>query len=446
MSASNMLNTFHFSVAGTHCASCEIVIERELKKLPGVVKVRASAGANTVEIAMQDGKSVSAEECTKVLKQHGYSFSSLSSAPRPFSWDRLILAVVAIDVIYYLLTSTGILNYAPEEATGKGLIAVLLVGVVASFSSCTAVVSGFLVALSSKAAQSNAAQSFVTKMRPHFAFNVGRLIGFAGFGALVGAIGSQLALSSTMNGVLIVAIALLMIGIGIDLLNVLPAGLAIRPPKFLSHRIHAIVESKSPFAPAILGAATFFLPCGFTQSMQLYALSTGSPIQAALIMTTFAIGTLPALVGFGAATSAFRGKALERLTFGVGAFVVALGIANVGNGATLLGWQGFSFASATTTTVAAPVLIDGRQLVTMEASAFGYNPDVITVRKGYPVDWEVYGGNNLGCASTLVMNAFNVQSPIHAGDNTVAFTPTKTGTFPFSCSMGMVRGTMIVTE
>ncbi len=441
-----MPNIFHFAVLGTHCASCEIVIERELKKLPGVVKVHASAGANTVDITMQDGKSMTAEECTRVLKHHGYTFSNASITPRVFTWDRLILAVVAIGLIFFLLTSTGILNYAPEEATGKGLVAVLLVGIVASFSSCTAVVSGFLVALSSKAAQSNASATFVAKMRPHFAFNVGRLIGFAGFGALVGAIGSQLVLSSTMNGVLIVVIALLMIGIGIDLLNVLPAGLAIRPPKFLSHRIHSIVESKNPLAPAILGALTFFLPCGFTQSMQLYALSTGSPIQAAVIMTTFAIGTLPALIGFGAATSAFRGKALERLTFGVGAFVVALGIANVGNGATLLGWQGFSFVGATETTVAAPVLVNGKQLVTMEASAFGYNPDVITVRKGYPVDWEVYGGKNLGCASTLVMNAFNVQSPIRTGENTIAFTPTKTGTFPFSCSMGMVRGTMVVTE
>lgn len=440
-----MPNVFHFAVEGTHCASCEIVIERELKKLPGVVKVVASAGANTVDVTMQDGKSISADECTKVVKQHGYTFSKLSVAPGTFTWDRAVLAVVAIGVIYYLLTSTGILNYAPEEAAGKGLFAVLLVGIIASFSSCTAVVSGFLVALSSKAAQSNSTATFVAKMRPHFAFNAGRLIGFAGFGALIGVLGSQLALSSTMNGVLIVVIALLMIGIGIDLLNVLPAGLAIRPPKFVSHRIHAIAESKSPLAPAILGAATFFLPCGFTQSMQLYALSTGSPLQAALIMTAFAIGTLPALVGFGAATSALRGRSLERLTFGVGAFVVALGIANVGNGATLLGWQGLSFANASTT-VAAPVIIDGRQFVTMEASVFGYNPEVITVRKGYPVDWEIYGGTNLGCASTLVMGAFNVQSMIRPGENKITFTPTKTGTFPFSCSMGMVKGTMIVTN
>ncbi len=439
-----MPNIFHFSVAGTHCASCEIVIERELKKLPGVQKVVASSGAATVAVTMQDGKSISADECNKVLTKHGYTFSASSAAPGGFVWQRLLLAVASVGVVYFILTKTGLLNYAPEDATGKGLVAVLLVGVVASFSSCTAVVSGFLVALSSKAAKSNTALTFAAKMKPHFAFNAGRLIGFAVFGALVGSIGSQLALSSTMNGVLIVVIALFMIGIGIDLLNILPSSLAIRPPKWLSHRIHGIVESKNPLAPAILGAATFFLPCGFTQSMQLYALSTGSPTQAAMIMTVFAIGTLPALLGFGAATSAVKGKALERLTFAVGAFVVALGIANVANGAVLLGWNGFSFPVPSETVSIA--LIDGKQNITMEASAFGYAPDVLTVRKGIPVNWQIYGGKNMGCASTLVMNAFNVKSPVRTGDNTITFTPTKTGTFPFSCSMGMVRGTMIVTD
>lgn len=439
-----MPNIFRFSVTGTHCASCEIVIERELKKLSGVQNVEASSGAATVAVTMQDGKSISADECTKVLAKHGYTFSDSSATQGGFMWQRVLLATVLVGVVYFILTKTGLLNYAPEDATGKGLVAVLLVGVVASFSSCTAVVSGFLVALSSKAAKSNAAMTFVAKMKPHFAFNIGRLLGFAGFGAVVGSIGSQLALSSTMNGVLIVVIALLMIGIGVDLLNILPSSLAIRPPKWLSHYIHDIVESKSPFAPAILGAATFFLPCGFTQSMQLYALSTGSPMQAAMIMTVFAVGTLPALLGFGAATSAAKGKTLERLTFAVGAFVVALGIANVANGATLLGWSGFSFQESGQTVSIA--LVDGKQIITMEVAATGYAPDTLTVRKGIPVDWQIYGGKSLGCAGTLIMRAFDVMSTIRSGENTVAFTPTKTGAFPFSCSMGMVRGTMVVVE
>ncbi|MEI8175229.1 MAG: sulfite exporter TauE/SafE family protein, partial [bacterium] len=47
--------------------------------------------------------------------------------------------------------------------------------------------------------------------------------------------------------------------------------------------------------PALVGIATFFLPCGFTQSMQIYTLSTGNFMTGALIMLSFALGTLPVL-------------------------------------------------------------------------------------------------------------------------------------------------------
>ena len=55
------------------------------------------------------------------------------------------------------------------------------------------------------------------------------------------------------------------------------------------------------FAPFIAGIATFFLPCGFTQSMQFAALSSGSFAGGGLIMGTFVLGTFPmlALISFG---------------------------------------------------------------------------------------------------------------------------------------------------
>lgn len=448
-----MPKTFHFTVTGTHCASCEIVIERDLKKLPGVLKVNAKRGANTVDVTMKEGESISAKQCSALFEKQNYHFTEVhpsiaEEAEAGSMFTRILFAVVAIAVIYFIITKTGILNYAPNDATGKGLLAVALVGIVASFSSCTAVVSGFLVAISAKVAQENPNASFTKKIRPHLLFNAGRILGFAGFGALIGLIGSKLELSSTANGIMVIIIAALMIAIGVDLLHALPSNLGIHPPKWLSHKIHDLVDSKHPFAPMILGAATFFLPCGFTQSMQLYALSTGSPIQSAMIMTVFAIGTLPALLGFGAITSALKGKALQWMTFGVGAAVVALGIANIGNGAALLGWSGFSFPdlSSSDTTPAINTLVDGKQLITMEASALGYFPKTLTVKKGIPVDWQIFGGQNMGCASTLIMKAFNVDSPLRPGDNDIYFTPTKTGSFAFSCSMGMVRGTMVVVE
>ncbi|MBP6911491.1 sulfite exporter TauE/SafE family protein [Patescibacteria group bacterium] len=45
-----------------------------------------------------------------------------------------------------------------------------------------------------------------------------------------------------------------------------------------------------------MGIGTFFLPCGFTQSMQVYTLSTGSFLAGGLTMLSFALGTLPMLL------------------------------------------------------------------------------------------------------------------------------------------------------
>ena len=52
----------------------------------------------------------------------------------------------------------------------------------------------------------------------------------------------------------------------------------------------------SHWRTALVGAATFFLPCGFTQAVQIYAISTANPLTAGLVMATFAVGTTPGLL------------------------------------------------------------------------------------------------------------------------------------------------------
>ena len=68
-----------------------------------------------------------------------------------------------------------------------------------------------------------------------------------------------------------------------------------RPGRRLGVDGAAITGYSDPRA-AVLGVATFFLPCGFTQAVQVYALSTGSPLTAGAIMAVFAIGTAPGLL------------------------------------------------------------------------------------------------------------------------------------------------------
>ena len=57
--------------------------------------------------------------------------------------------------------------------------------------------------------------------------------------------------------------------------------------------------SYSDIRTALVGAATFFLPCGFTQAVQIYAISTANPLTAGLVMATFAVGTTPGLLALG---------------------------------------------------------------------------------------------------------------------------------------------------
>ena len=216
-------------------------------------------------------------------------------------------------------------------------------------------------------------------------------------------------------------------------------------PKWLAHKVHDMAESKDPKAPLFLGTMTFFLPCGFTQSMQLYSLTLGNPIRSGLVMAVFALGTMPVLLGIGSLTATANGKMLQRITYSAGLIVLVLGFSNVLNGLTLLGFNPETVLAKPAPQVKNLNIVDGKQYIQMEVTEYAtYAPSTLTVQEGVPVEWQIYGADFMGCANTLILPAFKVNSFIKPGMNTVRFTPTKSGRYTFSCSMGMVRGTMIV--
>lgn len=443
-----MAKTLSFRAIGTKCAACEIILEREFKLLPGVRSVEASHEGGRVDLVVDDGVRLTVADLESRVGSYGYRFESVhpstsDSRQSVNSWKHVGAAAVIVFALYLLAKNLGLLSFSPNVETGTGLGAVFVVGLVAAVSSCTAVVSGLIVALSSAQAKRNAQALFAVRVRPHLLFNAGRLLGFAGFGALTGLLGSAFSLSSTLNGVLVVVIALLMIGIGVNLLDVLPANFAVRPPKFLSRRVAALADSQNPLVPAVLGAGTYFLPCGFTQSMQLLALSTGSPSQAALIMFVFALGTLPALLGIGAMASAAKGSTLRHLSRAAGAVVIVIGLSNVQNGATLLGLVSDAPRSVP---VPADVFVEnGTQVLQMEiTSRATYEPDTLSIAAGVPTRWEIEGADHMGCATTLVIPKLGQSYPMTPGYNEIALAPLPAGTYPFTCSMGMSRGTLIV--
>ena len=114
---------------------------------------------------------------------------------------------------------------------------------------------------------------------------------------------------------------------------------AIMPPvpKAVAERIHGLAERGNNQTAFLLGGLTFFLPCGFTQALQLYVLAKGDVLTGGLIMLAFALGTLPALLSLSALSSFAKGVFQRRFLKIAGAAVVVLGLLNIQSGLVLSG-------------------------------------------------------------------------------------------------------------
>jgi plastocyanin domain-containing protein len=60
------------------------------------------------------------------------------------------------------------------------------------------------------------------------------------------------------------------------------------------------------------------------------------------------------------------------------------------------------------------------------------------------VRWEIDGANAVGCERALVSRKLGIQKLLTSGTTVIEFTPTEAGNIPFSCSMGMYRGSFTV--
>jgi hypothetical protein len=75
-----------------------------------------------------------------------------------------------------------------------------------------------------------------------------------------------------------------------------------------------------------------------------------------------------------------------------------------------------------------------------------YYPSPVRVKKGVPVRLVADMGSVVGCARSIIIPEFKVSKYVRPGDNVIEFTPGKSGTFDFGCSMWMYTGKLVVEE
>jgi hypothetical protein len=206
-----------------------------------------------------------------------------------------------------------------------------------------------------------------------------------------------------------------------------------------------------------VGLLNGLMPCGPLQTMQVYALGTGSVAAGALSMFLFSVGTVPLLLGFGALSSLLSASFSRRMAKAGGVLVAALGLVMFGRGLNLFGIGLPGLTPAAVGSVAQPGgtaardggaavarLSGGVQEVTTRVLPGSYQPFV--VQQGIPVRWtiEVKAADLNGCNNPLTVPAYGIRRELAPGKNVVEFTPDRAGTLSYTCWMGMISSTIRV--
>ena len=498
-----MSKKIRLQITGMTCVNCQNKIEKKLTSTKGVIRVKVSYNTASAEIEF-DEKKTSPEALTRVIQGLGYGVDQKKAGGPDL--DKTMVTLAVIIWLYAFLQHTGILNLlAPSQLadTKMGYGMLFVIGLITSVH-CIAMCGGINLSQCLPQKSQEAAQDTgkLAAFRPALAYNMGRVVSYTAVGFVLGLVGfligggSEVGLSTFLQGILKILAGVFMVVMGINMLGLFPwlRKFTIRMPKFLAKKVG---ERKAHATrPFIVGILNGFMPCGPLQSMWIVALASGNPFSGALSMFLFSLGTVPLMLGLGSIVAAL-GKKFTDKVMSIGAvLVVVLGLAMISQGGSLNGmlpsgllmtliiafsiagillsiparkkvvkwilrivailvvigscalWHCHSMMTRDTSTGEAnsAQVSDGVQVVNSTLTSSSY-PN-ITVQAGIPVKWVIYApeGSINGCNNRMLIRDLGIEYTFHTGENVIEFTPTQPGTISYSCWMGMIQAYIFVTD
>ncbi|KKP78608.1 MAG: hypothetical protein A2271_01890 [Candidatus Moranbacteria bacterium RIFOXYA12_FULL_35_19] len=441
-------------IKGMHCVACEKILEDELAHVPFVKEVKADRKKGEVEIRYGE-KEPSTLAIKEMVKKIGYEaqevpfdFEKKSRTEKILQNFNAVLIVIFLFIIYRIFQNFEIMDKINIQSDELTYGIAFLIGLAASVSTCLAIVGGVAIAFSEKY-QSEGRGFYENAVKPNILFHIGRLTTFFVLGGLLGLIGGEINISGNFVAIFTIIIAIIMGMLGLNILGIIPSisNFGLRMPKKLTQKWSALKRSERKTAPLFLGGLTFFLPCGFTQSMQIFALTSGSFFAGGSILFLFALGTVPALLILGITTSWAKGKGVVVFQKVVGIIIILFAIYAFNSGLALRGGNKNIFQIQTKleeNKINNNNNNNNEQIVRMSITSRGFIPSTLKIKKGVPVEWIINGNQISGCTNKIIIPSLNISQGINYGENVVRFTPNKTGEIPFSCWMGMVKGKFIV--
>ncbi|MGQ9556114.1 MAG: urease accessory protein UreH domain-containing protein, partial [Anaerolineae bacterium] len=466
---------YRYYVSGMHCHACELLVEKKLGQLKSVRSAKASLANGEVVIEYR-ARPPTVEQLNHIFTEDGYTFSEqpFRQASAQAKDILMALAVAAALIATFLALNRWGLSELVDVRSGASLVTLFALGLMAGVSTCAALVGGVVLSLSQRwAAVYPRRTGGLWQMQPPLFFNAGRLASYSLFGAALGAIGSRVHFSPALTASFAIAVSFIMLLLGLQMLGVRAiARLRLGMPRLISRYAsegsgQRQVGASHPYLPFIAGALTVLLPCGFTLTSEGLAALSGNPFQGALIMLAFALGTTPALflIGLGGVRVWSVPSLSARFSKAAGILVLFFALFNINAQLNVLGiWSLSNLSikaspaqaagddqtlvhqglSAILPTVAATVyaqeqpitsiaaqglapIVDGKQVLRMDALASGYRPNRFRIRVGVPVVWEITDRGTSGCTNAIISpRLFRGQVDLTPGRTSVVeFTPTK---------------------
>lgn len=302
---SDRIRKLELAVEGMHCAACELTIEKNLCNVPGVENVDAKLGSKKVFVEYSGDESIEniVPKLSHEVEDNGYKIVlPLEKKKNTFNLKEYLYgaAAAAVLILIYLgIERLGLLSFG----TGFELnfLTAFFIGILASLSTCAAVVGGIVLSISAEAAKQGKAKTAL------LSFHLSRIVSFALLGFALGLLGQSLTSNPNFNLIDVTfwmktLLAVVLFLLAINLLDIFPniAKYQFRTPKNISKKLMNFDRFPPQIIPAVAGFVSFFLPCGFTQSIQLSALVSADPVRAMTLLFAFALGTFPilALISF----------------------------------------------------------------------------------------------------------------------------------------------------
>lgn len=429
-------------VSGMTCTGCESILEKKILSMSGVVKITADHAAGTVTVV--HSPDISTESIISVIRSTGYEPASEKKLQQEKSdtmitWLRRAGLFIVLFLGYQLIQRLDQAVSLPALTSNVSFGILFLIGLLTSLH-CVTMCGGIAMSQCLGAGENN---SLISRLRPSLLYNGGRVISYTIIGGIIGAAGSAISMTFRSQGIIVIVAGTFMILMGLNLLGLFPFLRHLTPhlPKRLAETLSNKRQGKGPF---VVGLINGFMPCGPLQTMQLYALGTGSFVAGASSMFFFSLGTVPLLFALGALSTLVSQKFNRKMLAASGLLVMMLGLVMITRGLSLTGTVAPSITPVDYSNVA--VIEDGRQIVKIQLEPYYYEP--IVVQKGIPVTFiiEAEQSNINGCNNAIVIPAYNLQDNIIAGENIFEFTPTETGTVAYACWMGMIRSSIEVVD